>query len=515
MRLLSCHIENFGVLSDFDYIFADGLNVIKAENGWGKSTFAAFIRVMFYGLLNDAKHDILVSDRKHYLPWQGGIFGGTLTFKAQGKAYRIERTFGGTKVAGDTFALYDAETNLVSNDYSEKIGEELFAVDAVSFRRSIFIAQLDVETQMTAAIGAKIGNIADQTADLRDFEVVQERLKKELDYLTPTRKTGAIKKLQLQIAALSENIRGKAGYEEESAKLAKQLEEARKEKAAVKEELIKRQEYEAPPLELTGKGKNFIAAEAACVVFLLLGVIMLMIGVKSAEFVCAVVGIACLLFGVAAGRIAVGRRAGFKKKMLSELTERFEEKERRLTELSETMEQIKRRMEDCREHLLQIEEMEEELSRKKEEEQALTRRYALISKTKQYLEQAKTNFTLQYSRPMQDSFSYWYGILSQDEKTYEFDGDLELSVREMGRLREVRTLSEGYRNLVGLARRLSMADVMYQEEKPFLLLDDPFVNLDDARLAGGMKLLKKAAEKYQVIYFVCHDMRVPGRVNPL
>ena len=35
MRLLRCHIENFGVLSGFDYEFPEGLAVICRENGFG------------------------------------------------------------------------------------------------------------------------------------------------------------------------------------------------------------------------------------------------------------------------------------------------------------------------------------------------------------------------------------------------------------------------------------------------------------------------------------------------
>ena len=41
MRLLTCHIENFGKLSDFSYDFTDGYNAIVLPNGAGKSTFAA------------------------------------------------------------------------------------------------------------------------------------------------------------------------------------------------------------------------------------------------------------------------------------------------------------------------------------------------------------------------------------------------------------------------------------------------------------------------------------------
>lgn len=46
MKLIKCHIENFGKLSDFTYDFTDGCNTVCEENGWGKSTLAAFLRVM-------------------------------------------------------------------------------------------------------------------------------------------------------------------------------------------------------------------------------------------------------------------------------------------------------------------------------------------------------------------------------------------------------------------------------------------------------------------------------------
>ena len=50
MKLLECHVDNFGKLSNFDYQFSDGLTVIQEPNGFGKSTLAAFIKAMLYGL---------------------------------------------------------------------------------------------------------------------------------------------------------------------------------------------------------------------------------------------------------------------------------------------------------------------------------------------------------------------------------------------------------------------------------------------------------------------------------
>ena len=46
MKLLRCYIQNYGKLHEFKYDFNDNLNIILQENGWGKSTFASFIKAM-------------------------------------------------------------------------------------------------------------------------------------------------------------------------------------------------------------------------------------------------------------------------------------------------------------------------------------------------------------------------------------------------------------------------------------------------------------------------------------
>ena len=55
MRLIACHIENFGGLSNFDLEFDAGLTVLRRENGFGKTTLAEFIRAMFYGFPRQTK----------------------------------------------------------------------------------------------------------------------------------------------------------------------------------------------------------------------------------------------------------------------------------------------------------------------------------------------------------------------------------------------------------------------------------------------------------------------------
>jgi uncharacterized protein YhaN len=55
--------------------------------------------------------------------------------------------------------------------------------------------------------------------------------------------------------------------------------------------------------------------------------------------------------------------------------------------------------------------------------------------------------------------------------------------------------------------RFALVDAMYQGEKPFLVLDDPFVNLDEDKMEKGTRLLKQISREYQILYFTCHESR--------
>lgn len=44
-------------------------------------------------------------------------------------------------------------------------------------------------------------------------------------------------------------------------------------------------------------------------------------------------------------------------------------------------------------------------------------------------------------------------------------------------------------------------------EKTFLILDDPFVNLDDKYTKRAREMLDKIAQDHQVIYLVCNSSR--------
>jgi uncharacterized protein YhaN len=180
MKLLECYIENFGKLSKFSYHFEPGMNVLLRENGWGKTTFAAFLKAMLYGLGTSRSSDLQQNERLRYTPWQGGKCGGTLTFSTEKGIWRVERFFG-ARESGDTFALYDCATGLPSTAYTEKLGEELFGINATGYERSTFISERltsDGAEKDYTGIQAKLVDMN----DLSDFEIADKKLNKRRQY---------------------------------------------------------------------------------------------------------------------------------------------------------------------------------------------------------------------------------------------------------------------------------------------------------------------------------------------
>ena len=193
MKLVSLHIDNFGKFNNLDMSFNNGLNQLIEENGWGKSTLTAFIKVMFYGFDNSSKRDSYENERKRYKPWNGGIYGGNITFCLDDKRYTIYRTFE-AKDKDDTFRLVDQRTMLVSLDYSSNIGYEIFKIDSSTFKKTLCIYENNCITESTGDIEALLGDEQSDTEDINNFDKVIKSMDDKLNALSPERKTGELYK---------------------------------------------------------------------------------------------------------------------------------------------------------------------------------------------------------------------------------------------------------------------------------------------------------------------------------
>ena len=100
----------------------------------------------------------------------------------------------------------------------------------------------------------------------------------------------------------------------------------------------------------------------------------------------------------------------------------------------------------------------------------------------------------------------WCGHLDR----VQTDIDLNVQITAYGEQKELGYFSTGTKDLMGLCMRFALVDAMFAEESPFLVLDDPFVNLDKEKTERALNFLKEAAEQYQILYLVCHESRAGG-----
>lgn len=77
-------------------------------------------------------------------------------------------------------------------------------------------------------------------------------------------------------------------------------------------------------------------------------------------------------------------------------------------------------------------------------------------------------------------------------------------VRNDGAVLDYELLSTGTKDVLSLALRMSMARYFLKEAEGFLIMDDPFVDMDPARQQKAGELIRNFAEEKQVIIFTCH-----------
>ena len=258
MKIRRIHVENFGVLNNVDQNLSDGCNSILKDNGWGKSTLAAFVRTMFYGMEGDTKKKNLSErDRANFKPWGNGTFGGEIEFEANGKRYVLNRTFG-KKKDEDTFSLTDAVTHLPSDDFiAEDIGIRLFGVDNETFRRTSFIDHFGLKyAGANSAISSKV-TPQTQVQDLNNFDSATDKMKKYLNSNSPTKGSGTLKTKKTNIETLNRELAKVPG-------LTSTLEEKRSardsisgEKEALNKEIIALTEEQKKCSEVMTKTVNF------------------------------------------------------------------------------------------------------------------------------------------------------------------------------------------------------------------------------------------------------------------
>ena len=126
-----------------------------------------------------------------------------------------------------------------------------------------------------------------------------------------------------------------------------------------------------------------------------------------------------------------------------------------------------------------------------------------------FLKSAERSLRGNFVRPVTQAFERYANLLkSAIGNAVHIDDDFVVAYEGGGSLRPVDHLSGGQRAVVSLCFRLALADSLFGSERPFVILDDPFADLDEEHMVRAAQLLRDLSKGRQIIYFYCHKSRM-------
>ena len=156
-------------------------------------------------------------------------------------------------------------------------------------------------------------------------------------------------------------------------------------------------------------------------------------------------------------------------------------------------------------------EKKDEYVMEKDELEELCAKYVdnldIIKKTSALLTEACDSITSKYLGKTKSRFEEYSSLITGTAGEYTLSTSFELTKTERGEAHGIESYSRGTRDLYALGLRLALADALYENESPFIILDDPFIALDDARLEKAKATLKALGKTKQILYFTCTKAR--------
>lgn len=191
----------FGRLERCSLSFSSGLNIVEAPNESGKSTLAAFLRAMLYGL--PTRDRGALADKHRYLPWSGSPMQGTLELSAEafGDITLRRDTARANAPMGRFSATYAGTGDEVAGLTAADCGETLLGVPREVYERSAFIRQSGLAVDPDAELERRIAALITTGEEGVSYSEAAAALKKQLNARRSNARNGRIPALEREIAA--------------------------------------------------------------------------------------------------------------------------------------------------------------------------------------------------------------------------------------------------------------------------------------------------------------------------
>lgn len=160
MKLLSM-TATFGCLDEETLALTGGLNLLTLPNESGKSTWAAFLMAMFYGVdtaQRASKGEL--PEKLRYQPWNGKAMAGTVELEHRGQIIVLQRTSQRGRPMS-VFRAYDRQTGLAIPELTgENCGMYFFGVERAVLRRSAMICSSELAVTEDRDLARRLENLA-------------------------------------------------------------------------------------------------------------------------------------------------------------------------------------------------------------------------------------------------------------------------------------------------------------------------------------------------------------------
>ncbi len=566
MKITKIYIQNFGKLQNITIDFQDGINQFCYENGYGKTTMSIFLKAMFYGMT--ASRESIKTERKKYTPWQGGTYGGYIEFESQNTPYRITRNFAKTP-EGDFCQLLNLATNKVVDLQGKEIGEVLFEIGRETFQTTAFFPQLNFAVTTNDETSANLLGLDKLKNDLANLKGAISQIKKKLTEVKKEKgDKSKTENLRIELQNLQANIQNNQNkienltaqideYQNKIKALELNSQKAKEEydfamqQFSIKQKMendlrVKQEEVNNLLLQLnqiqpqTKPHKSLKTPATIMIILGLIGIVScVVLGIlKTISLPISIIIAVCMLAIACVGIFFLHKPQNTQQpQQNTEIQNQLDVKNQQLSIIKNnlkayqniqspnfaTVDAINAQLFDLRmaiqnalkerEFLItesernqdKIDEISSQILTNEESYANSTRKMQLLTATQNFLLQAGENISNRFVQPANKALKE---ILSRFEvrgRQFIIDGNFDVKEVALSGVKEKEYSSQGYQDILSFCVRIYLLKEIYKKEKPFIVLDDTFVNLDDENMKKAGEFLKELAFDYQIIYLCCNS----------
>ena len=194
---------------------------------------------------------------------------------------------------------------------------------------------------------------------------------------------------------------------------------------------------------------------------------------------------------------------------LAQLRLREKDLRQQLPALESRLARQKQQIRQLRECTEEIPQLRENVTLWQQRREEYREKVKILDDTMDFLLQARERLSSAYLDTVRSRFGHYLTRMAGNSgETYFMDTEFRVQLERMGQSRELAYFSAGQTDLVMLCMRLALVDALFSDQEMFVILDDPFVNLDDVHMAQARKLLGELAKQRQILYLTCHSSRM-------